>query len=302
MAVVLPTMTTTSDLGLLAMVIRIAATEVAGRDRLFDKGALLGISIEREVMTERLRRSNVDLATFSQAMAHDLRNSVATISMWASVARARGAAGEEAQSLLRIMDQVKHVAGYAGDLVADLLRFAEAAPGSAPRVPVDLNLAAGRSLATLEAEITERHAVVETRDLPTVLGTFSDLELVLRHLIDNAIRHGGNPMPLVRLEAELDGPAWTIRCSDNGHGIPARLRDRVFEPLARGDRDSAGSGLGLATCRRIVEGLGGRIWIVASGRQGTTIAFCLPSTPERRSTSGTAGAVTGGLGTGRGPG
>ena len=282
--VVLPTMTTSSDLGLLAMITRVEATAVAGRDRLFDKGALLGIAIERELMNERLRRVSADLTTFSQAMAHELRNPVATISMWAAVARSRAGVGEECEPLLRIVDEIRRVAGYAGDLVGDLLRYTEVDAAAAPRVPVDLNLAAGRALATLDPLITRHRAVVETRPLPTVTGTFSDLELVLRTLIENAIRHGGAARPRVRVDAALDGGHWTVRCRDNGRGIAPELRETIFEPFARGAAVAPGSGLGLATCRRIVRGLGGRIWVEASRRSGATFAFTLPAAPE-----GTAG-------------
>ena len=282
--VVLPTMTTSTDLGLLAMITRVEATAVAGRDRLFDKGALLGIAIERELMNERLRRVGADLTTFSQAMAHELRNPVATISMWAAVARSRAGVGEECEPLLRIVDEIRRVAGYAGDLVGDLLRYTEVDAAAAPRVPVDLNLAAGRALATLDPLITRHRAVVETRPLPTVSGTFGDLELVLRTLIENAIQHGGAARPRVRVDAALDGGHWTVRCRDNGRGIAPELRETIFEPFARGAAVAPGSGLGLATCRRIVRGLGGRIWVEASRRSGATFAFTLPAAPE-----GTAG-------------
>ena len=284
--VVLPAVTTSSDLGLLAMITRVEATEVAGRDRLFDKGALLGIAIERELTNERLRRVSTDLATFSQAMAHELRNPVATISMWAAVARSRAGVGEECEPLLRIVDEIRRVAGYAGDLVGDLLRYTELDAAAAPRVPVDLNLAAGRALATLAPLITRHRAVVETRPLPTVSGSFSDLELVLRSLIENAIQHGGAARPRVRVDAALDGGYWTVRCRDNGRGIAPELRESLFEPFARGSAVTPGSGLGLATCRRIVRALGGRIWVEASRRSGATFAFTLPATAE-----GTAGPV-----------
>ena len=284
--VVLPTMTTSSDLGLLAMITRVEATQVAGRDRLFDKGALLGIAIERELLNERLRRVSADLTTFSQAMAHELRNPVATISMWAAVARSRAGAGEECEPLLRIVDEIRRVAGYAGDLVRDLLRYTELDAAAAPRVPVDLNLAAGHALATLAPLITRHRAVVETRPLPTVSGIFSDLELVLRTLIENAIQHGGASRPRVRVDAALDGGYWTVRCRDNGRGIAPELRESLFEPFARGAAVTPGSGLGLATCRRIVRALGGRIWVETSRRSGATFAFTLPAAPE-----GTAGPV-----------
>lgn len=274
--VVLPTKTTTMDIGLLAIAIPVHTTELRGRDRLYDMGALLGVAVEHELITERLRRSNADLATFSHAMAHDLRNPLATIAMWASVAQTQAGASD-GESLLRVVSQIREVAGYADELVTDLLRFAELDRGTVPPEPVDLGDAASRAVTTLESTISEHHAEVELSELPTVLGNFAELELVFQNLIANAVKHGGARKPQVRLLASLRRGTWTVRCRDNGGGIPERLREHVFEPFVRGDHHGIGSGLGLATCRRVVEAHGGRIWIEASSTRGTTIAFTLPA-------------------------
>jgi signal transduction histidine kinase len=280
-AIVLPARTASSDFGLLAMVTSIDFINSPIRDRFFETGALLSLSVEREEMTEKLRRSNADLATFSHAMAHDLRNPLATISMWASVARARAGPGDVAEAMLRIVDQIGEVSAYAGELVSDLLRYAELDGGGGPGKPVDLNLAVERTLATLESTIVEHGAVVETGDLPTVLGNFAEMELVLQNLVENAIKHGGARAPRIRIDAQPQDGAWTVRCRDNGEGIPADLREQIFEPFVRGETGAPGSGLGLATCRRIMEGLGGRIWVDESGAAGTTFALTIPARSEK---------------------
>jgi signal transduction histidine kinase len=280
MTVILPASTTTMDLGLLALVTPIEATQISGRDRLFDKGALLGVAIERDLVTERLRRSNADLATFSHAMAHDLRNPLATITMWASVARSQTPPSEETEPVLRIIDQIREVAGYSNDLITALPQYAELDRGDLSSEPVDLGRAASRAVATVGSAISEQGATVEVGALPTVRGRFAQLELVLQNLVENSIKYRGAPPPRIRIEAALDGGFWTLRCGDNGAGVPDAVRERVFDPFVRGHDSVPGSGLGLATCRRIVEGHGGRIWIEATGGTGTTVAFTLPAIAE----------------------
>ena len=84
------------------------------------------------------------------------------------------------------------------------------------------------------------------------------LQRVLFNLIQNAIRH--TPADgSVTVEAESAGEAIEIEVADTGGGIPARDRERVFEPFFRGDasRASGGSGLGLSICRAIIEVHGG---------------------------------------------
>ncbi|MGD1052918.1 MAG: substrate-binding domain-containing protein [Candidatus Dormibacteria bacterium] len=279
-AVILPAKTKGMDLGLLSIVTPTDITQITGYDRLFEESALLSVSIEREVMTERLRRSNADLATFSHAMAHDLRNPLATIGMWASVARMRAGPGDDAGPVLQVVAQIKDVADYAMELVADLLHYAELDRGDTALEPVDLNQAAARVIATIGSSIAQQGALIETGQLPIVPGRPGELQLVLQNLIANAIKYRGDQPPRVRLDAVREGDAWKIRCRDNGQGIPGGAREQVFEPFTRGQTSVPGSGLGLATCRRIVEGHGGRIWIASSGNLGTTVAFTLPAGPE----------------------
>src|ERR1035437_9736883 len=275
-AVVLPCKTRSMDMGLLALMTPADPTQIKNYEH-FEEGALLSVSIEREVMTERLQRSNADLATFSHAMAHDLRNPLATIAMWASVAQMRAGPGEEAGPVRLVVEQIKEVAEYADELVSDLLHYAELDRKATSPEPVDLNLAAARVIATIGSSIAEQGALIETGKLPTVPGRPMELDLVLQNLIENAIKYGGERRPRIGLDAVREGDAWKIRCRDNGQGIPNDAREQVFEPFSRGRTSVPGSGLGLATCRRIVDGHGGHIWIAASGQGGTPAPSPLPA-------------------------
>ena len=290
-AIVFPTKTPTLDLGLLAVVTRLKPAEESGRDRLFEDNALLSVALERDVMTERLRRSDADLATFSHAMAHDLRNPLATISMWASVAHLRSSGDHGTERVLEIVDQIKEVADYATELVADLLHYAELDSGRTASEPVDLNVAAARVIATVRSTVVEQAAVIEAQPLPTVPGRAAELQLVLQNLIENAAKYRSDRRPRITLDAVRDGGFWKLRCHDNGKGIETELRRQIFEPFARGNTSLPGSGLGLATCRRIVEGHGGRIWIEASGESGTTVVFTLPAGAANGSGNGHGGGT-----------
>jgi DNA-binding LacI/PurR family transcriptional regulator/signal transduction histidine kinase/DNA-binding NarL/FixJ family response regulator len=273
---VVPVKTTSMDLGVLAMVIPLVGTQVGGRDRLFDKGALLGLALQREITTERLRRSNADLATFSHAMAHDLRNPLATVLMWASVAPSTAGPDDRAEPVLRTVDRIRDVAAYANDLIAHLLRYAELDRSPAPSESVDLELVVSKAVAALESVVRESRAVIQHRDLPAVIADAAGLEVVMENLISNAITYRRDLPPRVVIEASATEDAWEIRCRDNGSGIPEDVREEIFQPFVRGDPAISGTGLGLATCRRIIERLGGRIWVEESTETGTSIAFTLP--------------------------
>jgi len=91
-------------------------------------------------------------------------------------------------------------------------------------------------------------------------------------------------VPEVRIRAERDGDEWSISCSDNGIGIAPEYADRVFVIFQRlhPKDEYAGTGIGLAMCRKIVEHHGGRIWLDSDAGPGTTFRFTLPVSEESR--------------------
>jgi PAS domain S-box-containing protein len=111
-------------------------------------------------------------------------------------------------------------------------------------------------------------------DLPTIDADARLLARVLQNLIGNAVKftHEGGA---IRVAAEADASAVTLSVSDDGPGLPPDIEDRVFEEFARSG-EGAGSGLGLAFCRRAVEAHGGRVVAISSPGRGTTIRLTLP--------------------------
>ena len=110
-----------------------------------------------------------------------------------------------------------------------------------------------------------------------MLGDRAQLGAVLQNLLGNAARYRSEERPLeVHISARHVQRAWRIEITDNGRGVPPAERHRVFEPLARADDSVEGSGIGLATCRRIVGAHGGRIGIDATVTEGARFWFELP--------------------------
>jgi signal transduction histidine kinase len=113
------------------------------------------------------------------------------------------------------------------------------------------------------------------------LGDELLLGQLFQNLIGNALKfHGAAPPQVVISAHRLDGH-WEFAVRDNGIGIPAEHQARVFELFQRLNPPEkfAGSGIGLATCRKIVERHGGRIWVESPAGPGTVFRFTLPATP-----------------------
>ena len=143
------------------------------------------------------------------------------------------------------------------------------------------------ALATLTAMRDSTGAVVTISELPTVAGDRVLLRQVLQNLLVNAfkfVHEGAKPRVDVRAE-RIDG-GWEISVADDGIGVDEEARLRIFEMFGRGrgaGPDRAGSGIGLAICKRAVEAHGGSIRVQAAARDGlggADFRFTLPDLPE----------------------
>jgi signal transduction histidine kinase len=224
-----------------------------------------------------LRRSNARLAAFAGQVSHDLRNPLTSMSMGlqmigeAITSEETDRIGAEAAWLVE-----RAIGGSQRmlRLIDDLLSFARLG-GEADRVPVDMGALVDDVLVDLELALTG--ARVEVRDLPTVTGDPVLLRAVMQNLVANAAKFTrvGEKADLV-VGASRCADGWRIEVSDHGPGIAEDDRERVFDPLTRVDESVEGSGIGLTTCRRIVEAHGGRIGLAPSPWGGTTAWFELP--------------------------
>jgi signal transduction histidine kinase len=133
------------------------------------------------------------------------------------------------------------------------------------------------TLSNLEHLVETRGAHVTYGDLPAVLGT-PQLVQLLQNLIGNGIKYCEAEVPFVHIAAQPHGEdLWQFSVTDNGIGISENQDKHVFEPFLRlhGDAKYEGTGLGLATCKKIVERHGGTISCESVNGQGTTFSFTL---------------------------
>ncbi len=127
--------------------------------------------------------------------------------------------------------------------------------------------------------------VVLDENLPPICVDGRQIEVVLRNLLENAVKYTPEGTPITLGARQVDGHVlfWV---EDQGPGIPPEERERIFDYFYRGRerRTSAGTGLGLAICKRIVEAHGGRIWVESDVGKGTRFNFTLPCHPPQQGT------------------
>lgn len=238
---------------------------------------LAGAVAELEATRRELARSNDQLAAFAGQVSHDLRTPLTAVLGYVQVlTKLPSVAGDE-----RAREYVGLAVG-AGRRMTALLEelLAHARLGGSLRVePVDLAGLVGEVVADLAPVLAAAGAQVRVGVLPPrVPADRTQLRAVLQNLVANAAAYRRpDRVPEVQVRAARDDGGWRVEVVDNGRGVPAERRTEVFQPLARLDGAGDGhSGLGLATCRRIVRAHGGRIGLADGVDGGTTAWFTLP--------------------------
>jgi signal transduction histidine kinase len=166
-------------------------------------------------------------------------------------------------------------------LVQDILAYARSGNREIEPRSVSVEEASRSALAALEAKMQARAAEVRLREpLPTVAAHDEHLANVIERLLDNAVRYvPADRVPIVEVFAHEGPDEWVITIADNGAGIPAELSERVFDVFYRGAKaTNSGTGLGLSLSRKLVDRMGGRIWVEPrpDTADGTWIRFALP--------------------------
>jgi PAS domain S-box-containing protein len=233
---------------------------------------------EQRAAAAALERSNAELQQFAYVASHDLSEPLRMVSSYLSLLRRRfhGRLDADADEFI---EYAVDGAARMRTLIEGLLAYSRAGRGE-DLEPVELSLVTADVLRSLAAAMIEASAQVEVADLPVVLGDRGQLEQLLQNLIANALkfRRDGRARVWVRAEHSANGMTQ-IAVADGGIGIAPEAREHVFEMFQRlHDRESyAGTGIGLAICRKIVERHGGRIWVDERVGGGTVFRFTLPS-------------------------
>ena len=214
-----------------------------------------------------------ELARFAEAAAHELRSPLQVVQGFASLLERTHAdvlddAGRD------MLTWVLNGAAQLDARLDSLVAYARVGTSATPPVPVDLGALMRRTAAAFADRVSETAATITWYHLPQVTGQPDDVAALLHHLVDNALTFvAAGTVPEIHVASALSKAGRTISITDNGVGIALEDRERVFEPWtrlgARSGRD--GGGMGLAICRRVVESMGGRIWIEAAPGGGTAV-------------------------------
>jgi signal transduction histidine kinase len=230
---------------------------------------------KRTVETE-LERSNHDLEQFAFIASHDLQEPLRMMAVYAEMlGECCGKAGGDADKYIHyVLDGAVRMKA----MIKDLLEFSRIGNDGTEIKATNSEPLLTAALLNLTAAIQESGAHIVHDCLPTVMANSSQLQQVFQNLIGNAIKFRGTRSPVIKISAEWRNAEWVFAVSDNGIGIAAEHVDTVFAIFQRlhTKTEYTGNGIGLAICKKVIERLGGRIWIESHPRGGTTFKFTLP--------------------------
>lgn len=231
-----------------------------------------------ESANRELARSNSDLQQFAFVASHDLQEPLRTVSSFAGLldrsagTRLTAAEREYLRLLVKGVDRMRV-------LIQDLLHYSQVGQRPSSSEPVRLSAVLDMTLENLRELIAQTGADIKADELPVVTGDKAQLGHVFQNLISNGLKYRRKEVtPRVHIAASREDTDWVIQIEDNGIGIDRRHWDSIFAPFKRlHSQEIAGTGIGLAVCRRIVEAHGGRIWVESQVGEGSTFRFTLPA-------------------------
>ncbi|MBV8073417.1 MAG: PAS domain S-box protein [Acidobacteriaceae bacterium] len=237
-------------------------------------------------MAHELERSNEELEEFARIASHDLSAPITSTRWLVDLLATRHSQNltsegqkcvkQISQGLERMADLVEAVLAHA--------RVGKTAIGAAASTNAGKALA--MATANLQRDIQTTGATISHDPLPDLLIQAQPLAQLFQNLLSNAMKYRRpGVQPSIKVTASREGALWLFCVQDNGIGIEPEWYHRIFQPMQRRHgMDIAGSGIGLATCKKIVTRAGGRIWVESEIGVGSSFYFTLPGAADPRST------------------
>lgn len=226
---------------------------------------------------DELKRSNEELEQFAYVSSHDLQEPLRMVSSFTQLLerRYKGQLDSEADEYIAfVVDGAKRMK----ELIDDLLEFSRLNTQAGEFKMVSLQIALRDVLSNLQTFIKDNNATITYEPLPTIMGDPSQLNQLFQNLISNAIKFHDDEPPEIHISAQKDEDEWVFGVSDNGIGIDPGHQEQIFDVFKRlhTREEYAGTGIGLAICKKIVERHRGRIWVESELGKGSSFYFTIP--------------------------
>lgn len=222
-----------------------------------------------------LEKSNNNLSKFAHICAHDLHQSLRTISLYAQIVQTDYKDNIDS-SLKKYMGNMIKTIDHMKNFISSTLDFSQSKNKNMSVSDVCMQEITNNVLMDLKNEIASQRAIINYKSLPLVNADKNLISQIMQNLISNSLKYRSERTPAIDIHAVDKGTFWMFSIQDNGMGIPTKYLKKIFSEHTRLNPGlQNGGGLGLHQCNKIIKEHGGRIWATSTLDKGTTIFFTL---------------------------
>lgn len=240
------------------------------------------LTVALQEHAKKLEVSNAELEQFAYVASHDLQEPLRMVTNFLSqLEKKYGSLLDEKgkQYIFYAVDGAKRMR----QIILDLLEYSRAGKEESEPEWIDLNQIIEEYGMLRKQRIRELKATITKENLPVIKSYKAPLTQIIHNLLDNALKYSkeGRP-PRIDVSVRENGPLWELAFRDNGIGIEREYFEKIFEIFQRlhGKSQYDGSGMGLAIVKKLVENLGGQIWLTSVPDEGSTFYLTLSRVPS----------------------
>lgn len=227
---------------------------------------------------KKLKDSNAELERFAHITSHDLKEPLRNISSFVKLLE-RKTSFPEKSTEKEYMDFIIKNTTQMHHLIEDVLKYSKLSNGKENVDKVDLNSTIENIKFSLSNAYLNKNVNIEvSSDLPVIENHPVRMHLLFKNLIENGIKYNKSAKPKVEINCHKDSSQYVFSIADNGIGIKQEYFPQIFEMFKRLHNRSEyeGTGLGLSISKKIVDTMGGEIWLESEEGKGTTFHFSIP--------------------------
>jgi PAS domain S-box-containing protein len=224
-----------------------------------------------------LQQSNQELESYTYVVSHDLKAPLRTLRSFGSFIL-EDYADKLDETGKDYLNRMINAAAHMDTLIEDLLVLSRVGRKYTEFEQTDLNQVLAEIQSDIEMTIKERHAKIVVDKLPVLLVQRVWIKQLFMNLMNNALKFNESEMPTVKISYQETDVDHLFKVQDNGIGIDEKYHKRIFNLFERAptEKKYEGTGAGLSICKKIVEQLGGKIWVESTVGKGSTFMFNIP--------------------------
>jgi PAS domain S-box-containing protein len=229
------------------------------------------------IMNEKLKKSNQELEQFAYIASHDLQEPIRMISNFSEILKQDYYEKLEEEGR-EYIDTIIDGSERMSEIVADLLEYSRIEKKNQPFDFIDLNDVLNKAIKNLAGFIKNNKAQIIHDKLPTIYADKVQMILVFQNLLSNAIKFVKDKTPVIHVSSNSVKNKWVIFVRDNGIGISKAYHNKIFEMFKRlhTKDEFPGTGIGLTSCKKVIDRHNGDIWLESELGKGSTFYFSIP--------------------------